>query len=793
METGARKVVLRRPVTTLVVLGGGVVGALGLARPNQPDPAPGDPQARQLEQRLRDDVMPLLAEFCMRCHGAEKSKGEVRFDGLASIGQIMAMASDLTVARELVATGEMPPDREPAPTEHQRLVMQQWLDDALAYYPPDGATDPGWFTIHRLNRAEYRLTMRDLLGVDPGKVDVSECLPPEDIGYGFDNMADVLAFSPLHLERYFEAGERALEAGLGPVVEIDAPARAVRLSERPENGADLSRGGFMMYSNGRVAGVYEVPVTGEYELIVSAWGTPGGAEHPRLSLRVDGREVARLEVEAKQASPGEYRVRTRLPAGRRTIAAHFTNDFYQPNVADRNLAVESIDVGGPVDMAGIERPAGYTMVFVATPGGGVSEEEAARAVLAGFARRAYRRPLGDEELGGLMALYQSGRDDGQSWERAVRLALTGVLVSPRFLFRFVENPLPDEPGYVYELSDHELAARLSYFLWSSMPDAELSALADAGGLRDEEVLRGQVRRMLADEKSHAFIEHFSGQWLQLRNLPDLQIDRERYPAYDDDLCRSMIAEATLLFEDVVRSGRSALDLIDSRETFVDARLARLYGLAGVVGEEFRRVTLPDGSPRGGILTTGAVLTLTSNPGRTSPVKRGLYVLEEILGAAPPPPPADVPPLEQSGAALGAGASLREQLEAHLTNPVCASCHRRMDPIGLAMENFNAIGQWRDDDGGVPIDACGELPGGVRFNGPWELKQVLLSRAGQFIENLTGKMLTYALGRGLEPFDRPTIARIADAVEGDGGRVTTMIEQIVLSEAFRTCRGRSREN
>lgn len=787
-----------RPVRPLgavlsLLLAGGLVGTLGLARVGQPDPGPVDPLALQIEQRLADDVRPLLAEFCMPCHGPTKSKGGVRFDELASIGQVMERAAELALARELVATGEMPPDREPAPTEHQRLVIQQWLDDALAYYPSDGVADPGWFTIHRLNRAEYRLTMRDLLGVDPGKVDVAEGLPPDDIGYGFDNIADVLAFSPLHLERYLEAAERALEAGLGPVFDPAEPARGVRLSERPQNGADLSRGGFMLYSNGRVAGVCEVPVTGEYELIVQAWGTPGGDEHPRLSLRVDGREVARFDVEARQAAPVDYRVRVRLAAGRRGIAAHFINDFYQPNVADRNLAVESIDVAGPVDLAGIERPAGYARVFVATPSEATSEKQAARAVLETFARRAFRRPVTEDEVAGLMGLYQSGRDTGLTWEEAVRLALSGVLVSPSFLYRFVDNPLPDESGSVYELNDHELASRLAYFLWSSMPDAELSALADAGMLRDDDVLRAQVRLMVADEKSHAFIEHFAGQWLQLRNLADLQIDRQRYPAYDEDLRRSMIAEATLLFENVVRNGRSVLELIDGRETFVDQRLARLYGMEGVEGEGFRRVALPEDSPRGGILTTGAVLTLTSNPGRTSPVKRGLYVLEEILGAPPPPPPPDVPPLEKAVELLGAGSTLREQLEAHLTDPVCASCHRRMDPIGLALENFNAIGAWRDDDGGVPIDASGRLPGGVMFNGPVELKQVLLARHGQFVANLTGKMLTYALGRGMEPFDRPTIARIAGAVEADGGKVTTMIEQIVLSEAFRTCRGRQRGN
>ncbi|GAB4386634.1 MAG: DUF1592 domain-containing protein [Phycisphaerales bacterium] len=770
-----------------------VVVFCGVARAQVEGPGTGvDALAQQLEQRLAEDVAPILEQFCYKCHGPTKAKQGIRFDRLQTIRDILEMGDELAIARELIETGEMPPEDEPSPTEHQRLVATQWLDDALAYYPQDAELDPGWFTIHRLNRTEYRLTMRDLLGVDRADVDLAAGLPDDDIGYGFDNIADVLTFSPLHMERYLDAAERAIELGLGPEIQPDAPPRMLRLVERPRHGAELPGGGFMLYSNGAVGARTSVPIDAEYEITVSAWGTPGGDEPPRLSLRVDDREVAAFWVEARQGEPGVYRVRVRLPAGTSLIRAHFTNDFYQPNVADRNLAVTGIELRGPVDAATIKRPAGWDMVMTASPAA-EGESEAARRVITGFALRAFRRPPHEDEIEALLELYARSRQEGQTWESSVRLALTAVLVSPKFLYRFVENPFADVPEYVYELNAFELASRLSYFLWSSMPDGQLMQLAQTGALLSDETLRAQVRRMLSDPKSNAFIENFAGQWLQLRNLADLAMDRAKFPEFDDDLRRSMIAEATLFVADVVRNDRSVYDLIDSRDTFVDERLARLYGLSGVSGRGFQRVSLPEDSPRGGVLTMGAVLTVTSNPTRTSPVKRGLFVLDEILGAPPPPPPPDIPPLEQSGGASAQPLTLREQLSLHLSDAVCASCHRRMDPIGLAMENFNAIGQWRQTDQGVEIDATGQLPGGVAFSGPRELKGVLLARRGQFVENLTRKLMTYALGRGMEPFDRPTIYRIARQAEAEGATFSSIIEQIVLSHTFRTCRGRRHDD
>lgn len=762
---------------------------------------PVDPVAVALEERYWADVEPLLARSCMGCHGEDVSKGGVRFDDVWSLDDALAMADTLATARELVTARQMPPPDNtlgaPALTDHEVQTVQQWIDAALDYFPPDGAIDPGWFTIHRLNRAEYRNSVRDVLGLDAAAtagVDLAAGLPADDTGYGFDNNASVLTMSPLQVEAYLNAAGRALYLALGPVVEASTEHRPLRGLAVRGGGRGVGAG-FMLYSNGSVGAVVDVPVTGEYEISVDSWGTRGGDELPMLSIRVDGVEARAVMIEAVKGEAQRDSVRVRLERGPRLVEGAFTNDFYQPGVADRNLGVESVTLAGPLSEAGIERPVSYTALLFAQPAHEAheapeAEHAAARAVLARFAARAYRRAVTRAELDGLMRLYEAGRDAGDGHEEAVRLCLTAVLVSPNFLYRTVANPWPDDPGRVYRLSGPELASRLSYFLWSGPPDEELMRLATGGSLTDEGVLLGQVSRMLADPRSGAFIENFSGQWLLLRNLERLAIDQSRFPAYDAALREAMITEATMFFADVVRADRSVMSFVDSDYTFVNDALAALYGFAGLAEQEgFRRFELPEGSVRGGVLTMGAVLTVTSNPTRTSPVKRGLYVLDQILGTPPPPPPPDIPPLEQAVVDGMENASTRERLKAHLMDASCASCHARMDPIGLAMENFDAIGAWREADEGGPIDASGVLPGGVSFVGPAELKRVLLAREDLFVENLTRKLLTYALGRGLEPFDRPAVTRIAARAKADGNRISAIIEGIVLSEAFRACRGR----
>lgn len=784
----SRCLCLSAVVSCLCVVGGGF--GLQAGAPGDAAEPVDDPLAGVLVDRLSGHVAPLLEAYCFACHAGERVKGGVHLEGLRTIGDVMDASLDLMMARELLDTHQMPPEGRSQPTDHERLLLVQWLDDALAYTPPDGEIDPGWFAIHRLNRSEYRNTLRDLLGIDPARHDLASGLPPDDVGYGFDNIAEVLTVSPLHLEAYLNAAERAVELALGPEVAVGTDVRPLRPLQGSASSRPLPRGGHFLFSNGAVRGVAAFPLAGTYELHVEAWGTRGGDELPRLSLRLDGREVAAHFVAAeRQADAERFVARVRVEAGQREVAVHFTNDYWVKDVADRNLAIGSLGVAGPVTEDGLERPPAHGRILGPPDASGGDGRARARRVVGRFAARAFRRPLGSDELDGLMALYEGARAEQDRHEYGVRRALVAVLASPSFLYRSVAHPAPDDPSRVYQLGDHELAARLSYFLWSSMPDPELRRLADEGRLRDADVLRAQVRRLLADPKSDAFVENFAGQWLLLRNLEAQDVDAERFPEYDSALRADMITEVTLFFRDVVRADRSVLDLIDSRDVFVNERLAALYGIEGVDGPTFRRVPVPEGSPRGGVLTMGSVLTVTSNPTRTSPVKRGLYVLEQILGTPPPPPPPDIPRLEQAAEAVGRDAPLRAQLAAHLNIPSCAACHNRMDPIGLAMENFDAIGRWRDAEGGRPIDARGELPGGVVFDGPRELKRILLARDDLFVENLGGKLLTYALGRGLEPFDRPAVRSIADRARGEGDRFGALVEAVVGSAAFRSCRGR----
>ncbi|GJQ28259.1 MAG: filamin [Phycisphaerae bacterium] len=769
------------PLSVTMVIAALALGERGAAALNPPL---GDALAEELAARFVLEFRPFLAANCLSCHAGDDPKGDLRLDTLGGVTGDEHV--NLRLVREMIVTGEMPPKTRPRPGEHERTLAVQWLDAAIAYVPADAPVDPGWATPHRLNRTEYRNTLRDLLGVDPAKVDVAERLPRDDTGYGFDNIADVLSTSPLAVEAYVSAAERAVEAGLGPMVEIGGGPRPVRPLSG-DNGQPLPRGGVFLFSNGAARGTFEAPLEGEYEIRVKAWETPAGNERARLSVRIDRREAGAFDVSGTRGAPEEFAVRVRLRAGARVIAAHFTNDYYVKDQADRNMGVESIAVAGPLEEASTIRPAGWTRVFDA--GSGITDEdERARAILRDFATRAYRRPATDADVAGLMAVYERERRTGRGFEEGVRTAVTAALVSPRFLFRTVAHPDPRNPEAQYRLDGYELASRLSYFLWSSMPDDALLEAAGAGVLGTEAGLIAQARRMLADGKAEALVRNFAGQWLHLRNLDTLAMDPGTFPTYDAALRTAMREEAERFFADVLRSDRSVLDLVDAPDTFLNERLARHYGIEGVRGDEFRRVTIPEGSPRGGVLTLAAVLTITSNPTRTSPVKRGLFVLDEMLGTPPPPPPPDIPPLEQA-ANVGPGATVRERLAAHTAVASCAACHNRLDPLGLSFEHFDAIGRWRDEEDGHAIDASGVLPGGERLDGVAGVKRAVLARADQFVETLAGRMLTYAIGRGPEPFDRPAVREIARRTRAQGDRMTAMIEGIVTSETFRTARGR----
>lgn len=748
-----------------------------------------DALALELDRRFSADVAPLLATYCFKCHTGDDAKADLHLDQFTSSHDFLTGDVDTRLLRDMVSIADMPPPKHPHPSDHERLIITQWMDAMIAYVPADAPIDPGWFTPHRLNRTEYRLTMRDLLGIDPQEIDIAAKLPADDTGYGFDNIADVLSTSPLAIEQYLEAAEHAVEIALGPVVDFGDSPRALRPLEG-NGGQPLPRGGFFLYSRGGASGTFEAPLTGDYSVRVKAWETRAGDEHARLSLRIDNGEVQAVDVTGTRDEPQDFEFRVRLERGTRVVSAHFLNDYYVKDVADRNLGIESISVAGPLDEETSERPAAWTAVF-APAAQHHREGDRARAVLTAFAFRAYRRPPTPAQVDALMRVYQSERDAGGGFEAAVRTGLTASLVSPHFIFRAVTRPISTPAHEPFALDGYELASRLSYFLWSSMPDQALFDAAANGSLRTDAGLTTQVHRMLADPRSDAMVEHFSGQWLQLRTLDTVAIDRAKFPEYDDNLRAAMNTEATLFFRDVVRSDRSILSFIDSPDTFLNARLASLYSIPGVEGGEFRKVRLPEGSRRGGVLTMGAVLTLTSNTTRTSPVKRGLFVLDQMLGTPPPPPPPDIPPLEQATKS-DPDATVRERLAAHVTNPTCAACHNRLDPLGLAFERFDAIGRLRDTENGKPIDDSGTLPGGERLEGADDVKQAVLKRADQFVEALSAKLLTYATGRGIEPFDRPAVRQIAARTRSQGDRFSALVESIVLSETFRTCRERTRE-
>ncbi|GAB5495615.1 MAG: DUF1592 domain-containing protein [Phycisphaerales bacterium] len=746
-----------------------------------------DPKAAEIENEFVESIEPLFFVYCYECHNDSRSKGGVSFENISSIENLLEASEDLETARELVETLQMPPGRRAKPVPEERQIITQWIDKVLGYTPATGVIDPGWATIHRLNKSEYENTIRDLLGIDARGLGLAARLPPDDVGYGFDNIADVLTISPLHLEAYLEAAERAVLAALGPEITVGNNPKLLPNIQRAGNGRPLRQGGQYFSTNGSLRSRTTIPITGEYMVSLHTWGTRGGEDLPHLSLRVDGEQILSLNVKAESEADAQHvTVPITLEAGDIELSAHFTNDYWVPDVADRNLAIDGFSIAGPLSEQTIRRPELYAKVLE-TPLGDRAE---ARQFARTFLTKAFRRPVDQSEVRRMLSLYERTITEGGNHEQGIRQMMTAAIVSPSFLYR--STSLSQEAQVndsIHTLNGYELANRLSYFLWSSMPDEELIAHAESGDLLNDEVLKQQVGRMLADKRSDEFVRNFAGQWLLLRNLVSVDIDRELFDNYSTELMHDMATEAEHFFADILRSDRSVLDLIDADDVFINERLAALYDIENIEGNEFRRVQLPDSSVRGGVLTMGSTLTVTSNPTRTSPVKRGLYVLEQLLGTPPPPPPPDIPRLETSAAAVGSQASLREQLEAHLTDPSCAACHVRMDPIGLAMENFDAVGGWRDAYENAPIDASGVLPGGISFDGPNQLKSILLDKHETFREHLAGELLTYAVGRGMEPFDRPAIRLIAEHTSANGDTLGSMIEGVVLSGTFRTCRRR----
>jgi mono/diheme cytochrome c family protein len=781
------------------------------------------PHARSLQsQPLNDNSTDaggraLLDRYCVSCHNARLKTAGLVLDHEAldatSVGSSVEVWEK--VARKMRSRA-MPPAgaRRPQPAEYD--AFSTWLEGALdraaAAHP-----NPGRSTVHRLNRAEYANAVRDLLGVE---IDARAYLPPDDSGYGFDNVADVLSVSPGLLERYLlAAGKVARLALADPSIK---PAIATYRVPPLFAQADRASEDLPFGSRGGLAVRHHFPVDGEYVIKVRLQRTyteviRGMTSPSTLEVRLDRELVRSFTVGARPGAPaaeileqtrngdGNLEVRLDVKAGISLVGASFVK---QPKVAegiflpnpplasfeysgksDTDPAIDSIQIVGPYDGTRPKNSPTRDRIFVCTPAAGdgragvEQDRDCARRILTALAGRAYRRPVSETDVRALLAVFDQGRVDG-GFEQGISWAIERILVAPDFLFRIERDPAGAKPGVPFRISDVELASRLSFFLWSSIPDAELLDLAATGRLSQPAVLSAQLRRMLADSRSQALIANFAGQWLYLRNVRGHAPDPNAFAEFDDNLREAFTRETELFLASQIREDRSIVDLLRADYTFVNERLARHYGIPGIYGSHFRRVTLPD-DRRAGLLGHGSVLTVTSYAHRTSPVLRGRWVLENLLGAPPPPPPANIPALKENGEGGALPTSVRERLEAHRSNPTCASCHARMDPLGFALENFDAIGRWRDtDESGKAVDASGVLPDGTRFSGPSEFRRALLSRQGEFVATVTEKLLTYALGRGLEPYDMPAVREIVRRSAGADYRWSAIVAAIADSVPFR---------
>jgi len=763
------------------------------------------------------DVAPVVKKYCVSCHSGPSAQSGVNLEKYKTVASALKDRDTWDRVVNALSSNVMPPAGMPHPTMAERDRITTWIQTSLSNAACD-VKDPGRVTLRRLNREEYNNTVRDLFGTDlrPG-----DEFPNDDVGYGFDNIGDVLSISPLLMEKYLNAAEKVSKAvvALPGSAEMLKHVQAAQAEQTAGSGQVFGDGYRVIQTAGEVSNVFDFPQSGEYELRVRAFQQRMGTEPAKMSIRLDGREVKELSVTASAFKPETYYVRTKVEAGKRRVSIAFLNPFHDDTpdpmgkrkpdyrFRDRTLTVMFIEVAGPFDAKTLPTEAQRKLIAASpTENTPLAWELAARKDLKPFAERAYRRPVSDAEVERLVKCALLARDNGESFERGMQLAIQAALVSPNFLFRVETdapgntspNPLLRKEGAKRsaavsapvdrQLNPYELANRLSYFLWSSMPDEELMRAAANGSIQKPAGLRAQVARMLKDPKAKALGENFAGQWLMLRSLKNVSPNKDQFPDFNDTLRAAMKTETEMFFNDVVRNDRSILDFIDGKFTYLNEPLAKHYGLTnlGVAGENFRRIALT-GDERGGILTQASVLTVTSNPTRTSPVKRGKWVLENLLGTPPPPPPANVPALDKPAGTPLVG-TLRQRMEEHRKNPACASCHARMDPIGFGLENFDAVGRWRSKDGDAKIDASGALPGGIKFDGPAGLEKYLKGKKELFTRCLSEKMLTYAIGRGLENYDRCNVDAIIKSVSKNDYRFSSLVMAVVESDPFRKRRG-----
>jgi hypothetical protein len=642
---------------------------------------------------------------------------------------------------------------------------------------PNAAEDPGRVTLRRLNNTEYNNTIRDLFyGLDVAPADV---FPADEVSFGFDNIADVQSVTPVLFELYERAAEQTIDAALADVVSADTMH-----AEAEELGGSVgqaSGGVWALSSNGTITAPVDASADGDYVVRVRAYGQQAGPDLPNMTVEVDGLLAQSFDVAETSAAPGEFTVDVAMTAGPHQVTVAFTNDFYDAAVpADRNLYVDWIEVEGPT--GGAAGSGVHDLILTCTPAPG-GEADCAEEIVTEFGRRAYRRPLTTDEVTALVTVMTTAQDEGSDFEDAMKVTLKAILVSPHFLFRVEVDP--DPASLVpHPLGDYELATRMSYLLWSTMPDDELFDLAAAGMLQDETVIAQQVARMLSDGRADALVDNFAGQWLFLRNLDnELSKDYDLFPEFDADLQVSMKTEAELFFRTFLEEDRDLRELLTADDTFVDARLAELYGLPAPAGAGFERVSL-EGVPRRGLLTQGGMMSMLAHATTTSPVRRGKWVLDQLMCIPPPPPPpgVEVPPLEPSE-----GGTMREQLAQHRVDPACAGCHALMDPIGLGLENYDAIGRYRTIDAGVTIDASGELPGGVTFDDGLQLIDAI-ANGDEYSSCTVEHTMTYALGRAVESEDDPYIDEIITDWEAGGMSLRSLLVALVTNDTFRMRRG-----
>ena len=716
------------------------------------------------------DVAPITTKFCAGCHKGKEAPAGIDVGRFKSEAAAKADLATWERISRAISTGAMPPKGMPSPTKAQRERIAEWVETTIA--ADCRLADPGRVTIRRLNREEYNNTIRDLIGVDLRPADD---FPSDDVGHGFDNIGDVLSISPILMEKYLDAAEKVAKKA------IMLP-KSDTFFFQPEETSNTVRGAYGGLTTAGEIGFDHEFAPGMYRIKVRAFGDQAGPENARMQLVVGSQPVQDFEVVAKQAKPEVYEAPVRVTRGKNRVGVRFLNDYYQPQNPpgnrDRNLWVDYIEVVGPIGGAAA-LPESHLRIIPAKPPQG-KERVHAQKLLRDFASRAYRRPASPEEVERLMQIFDLAMKYKEPFERGIQLGVQAVLVSPNFIFRAEIDPKLN-PGSSRSLNGYELATRLSYFLWSSTPDNRLLMLAGDGSLGKPEVLKQEVRRMLADKKARALADNFAEQWLTLRKLEIIQPDPKQFPQYTKEVKDAYVQETKLFFNAVVQYDRSVLDFIDGKFTYVNELLAKQYGIPNVRGPEFRKVALA-GSERGGVLTHGSVLTVTSNPTRTSPTKRGRWVLEQILGTPPPPPPPGADVLAESAAMTGK--TLREKMIQHRKDPACASCHAKMDPLGFGLENFDAIGAWRIKDGEVQVDSSGELPDGTRFSGPSQLRALLMKDKEQFVKSLSEKLLTYALGRGVDFADRCHIDTIAAQTAKSNYKFSALVNAIVTSEPFR---------